>query len=209
MTPAAERWASYNDAQLARPVRPLCAELIRLAGPGRRRPAVDLGCGSGVETRALVAAGWTVTAVDSDATFRARISDLLDAVGGAGGVAGVVGVVGDVRTVPLPAAALVHSSLTLPFVPPAECDAVWARVRASLLPGGWIGVDLFGPRDDWRDVATMSFHDADAVERLVAGLDVVSVVEREWDARSYDGPEKHWHVLQVIARQPGSGDGTD
>lgn len=196
-TVGAEAWASYNDAQSKRPVRALCAELLRLAGDGGGRPAVDLGCGSGVETRALVAAGWQVTAVDSDATFRARVSDLL-----ADG--SVTGLVRDLCEVELPAAALVHSSMALPFVGPAAFDPVWARVRASLLPGGWLGVDLFGPRDDWRDGASLVFHERGDVEVLVDGLVDVQVEEREWDGPAHNGPVKHWHVVQVLARQPGT-----
>jgi len=191
----AAAWASYNDAQAARSVRPLCAELLRLAGDGDGRVALDLGCGSGVETRALVAAGWHVTAVDSDATFRARLVDLLSD-------GSLTGVVGDLRSVALPPAALVHSSLTLPFVPPADFAAVWTRVRAALLPGGWLGVDLFGPRDEWHGAAGLSFHDRAGLEALVEGLDDLRIEEREWDGPSHGGPDKHWHVVQVVARQP-------
>lgn len=50
-------WQSYNEAQPTRPVRPLTAALLEHAGDGNGRHAIDLGCGSGVETRALAAAG--------------------------------------------------------------------------------------------------------------------------------------------------------
>jgi trans-aconitate methyltransferase len=191
----AAAWASYNEAQAGRAVRPLCAELLRLAGPGRGRTALDLGCGAGVETRALVDAGWRVTAIDSDATVRARMSDLLQ-------TGAVEVLVRDLHSEPLPASDLVHSSRTLPFVRPTDFGAVWARIRTALLPGGWLGVDLFGPRDDWFGEAGLSFHDRATVEGLVAGLDDVRLEEREWDGPPHDGPDKHWHVIQVIARRP-------
>src|SRR3982750_3460898 len=68
-----EHWAEYNDSQRGREVRPLCAELIALAGDGAGRAAVDLGCGAGIETRALLRAGWRVHATDSAPGTRERV----------------------------------------------------------------------------------------------------------------------------------------
>jgi hypothetical protein len=48
-------WAEYNDSQRGREVRPLCSELIALAGDGAGRDAIDLGCGAGIETRVTAA----------------------------------------------------------------------------------------------------------------------------------------------------------
>jgi SAM-dependent methyltransferase len=103
-------WQDYNDAQMTRQPRPLTTRIIELAGPGDGRRAIDLGCGSGVETRALVAAGWHVTAVDADPSMPPRLADLV-----AGGL--VETVVADLRGAALPATDLVHGSLSLPFVP--------------------------------------------------------------------------------------------
>ncbi len=58
-------WADYNAAQADRPVRSLCLDAMALAGPGIGRQAIDLGCGAGKETLAMLRAGWNVHAVDS------------------------------------------------------------------------------------------------------------------------------------------------
>ena len=143
-------------------VRPLTAALLEHAGDGDGRRAVDLGCGSGVETRALVAAGWRVTAIDSDSSMPARLSDLVAS-------GSVEAVVSDIRDAQLPSAALVHSSLALPFVPVADFGPVWERIRRCLVPGGWLAVDLFGSRDDWRGTPDLNFHPRAGVDQLVAG----------------------------------------
>jgi SAM-dependent methyltransferase len=192
-----DTWRAYNDAQVGRAVRPATARLLELAGPGDGRPATDLGCGSGVETRALVAAGWRVTAVDADPAMPDRLADLV-----AGG--DVVPVVGDLRAVDLPPTALLHSSMTLPFVPAVDFFALWERVRRCLLPGAWLAVDLFGVRDDWYGARELSFHPRAGVDQLLAGLDVVAVEEDEHDAPSFGGAVKHWHVFHALARQPGT-----
>ena len=187
-------WQDYNDAQLDRPVRPLAARLLAQAGEGRGASALDLGCGSGVETRALVAAGWRVTAVDTDPAMPARLRDLVDS-------GDVTAVVGDVREIDLGRHALVHSSLTLPFVPRAEFAFVWERVRHSLAPGGWLGVDLFGLRDGWSTTPELNFHPRAGIDQLLAGFTDVDVVEEEWDGPAFNAAVKHWHVFRVTARR--------
>ena len=190
------RWTAYNDAQAGRPPRALCVELLRLTGAGRGRRALDLGAGAGVETRTLAGAGWRVVAVDVDRRLPARIADLVR--GGR-----VAAVVGDLQDVGLPPAALVHSSLTLSFTGPDSLDTLWRRIRASLVPGAWLGVDFFGPRDDWAEVPSLSILDRSSVEDLARGMDDVRIDEEEWDGPAHGGGVKHWHVVQVVARMPG------
>jgi trans-aconitate methyltransferase len=188
-------WADYNDAQVTRAVRPLAARLIERAGDGRGRPALDLGCGAGVETRALAAAGWHVSAVDSDPSMPQRLADLV--------ARGEVDpVVGDLREVSLGPAALVHSSLAVPFVPRSDFALLWDRLVGWLQPGGWLGIDLFGDRDDWSSTEELNFHDRGAVEALLSHLVDVEVLEEERDAPSFNGAVKHWHVFHLIARRP-------
>ncbi len=68
-----EHWATYNDDQRTRQPRPLCDELVALAGHGEGRQALDIGCGAGVETATLQRAGWRVHAIDSAPGTSARV----------------------------------------------------------------------------------------------------------------------------------------
>ena len=54
-------------------MRSLCLDAMALAGPGTGRQAIDLGCGAGKETLALLNGGWRVHAVDSLPDTRERL----------------------------------------------------------------------------------------------------------------------------------------
>ena len=47
----------------------------------------------------------------------------------------------------------------------------------------------------------MRFIDVDGVRGLVDGLELLALDEEDRDGDSFLGP-KHWHVFDVIARQP-------
>ena len=56
-------WSRFYRANVGRAPRPLFVEALALAAPqptGAPRQAVDLGCGDGTETLALLQHGWQV-----------------------------------------------------------------------------------------------------------------------------------------------------
>jgi trans-aconitate methyltransferase len=111
-------------------------------------------------------------------------------------------VIADLETLEeLPAADLVLSCATLPFVRREAFAPLWALIRASLQPGGVLAADLFGERDDWAG-SEGTYLARTEVDALLEGLEVVELAEEERDGRSFAGP-KHWHTFQVIARRPG------
>jgi len=196
------RWPAYNAAQRGRPVRDLCRRVLDLAGPGDGRLALDLGCGAGVETAAMLDAGWRVVALDP----APGTGDLVHAVvgpGDRGRLAVHEAGFADVSSLVRPAAVqLVHASYALPHVPRAVFDDAWRQVRAALSPGGWLAVDLFGDRDSWAGAPDETFLTRAEVGDLLAGLGVVVLDEVEEDGEAFSGP-KHWHTYAVVARAPG------
>ncbi|PWJ43655.1 Methyltransferase domain-containing protein [Quadrisphaera granulorum] len=182
-------WARYNAAQTGREPRELCRQVLALAGPGLGRTAIDLGCGAGVETRALLAAGWRVHAIDSAPDTRAVVTrtaadqDLsrltihhapfadLDA---------------------LPEADLVYAGYSLPYCDPSAFPRVWAAIRGALRPGGWFAGNFFGDHDSWAGTPGETYLSVDAVHALFEGLSVVSFVieDDDGDAFSLDPPRR-------------------
>jgi trans-aconitate methyltransferase len=190
-------WAGYYRWIEGRAVRPLLQRALTEYGevsPGAT--AVDIGCGDGTETRALLEAGFSVTAMDSaEASL-----DLLARLPETGSTLTLVHA--PMQDAELPAADLVFAALSLPFCPRPAFDALWSRVRGALRPGGLLACDLFGDRHDWASEGQGTFMTRAEVLDRVAGLDLRSLHEIEEEARTYRGPT-HWHDFQVVARNAG------
>ena len=193
------RWADYNAGQHGRTVRPLCRNLLAAAGAGRGRRSVDLGCGAGVETRALLEAGWLTLALDSDETALRRLAAEVPEPWRSS----LTVEVADLEALAvLPPADLVHAGYALPWVRPARFPSLWEVVRRALQPGGWLAVDLFGDRDSWAGRADVTCHSESAARGLFDGLDLVRFDIEDEDGEAFGGP-KHWHVFHVVARRGG------
>jgi hypothetical protein len=105
--------------------------------------------------------------------------------------------------VTFPSAHLIHAGYSVPFCVPSDFPGLWTGIRQALSPGGMFAGQLFGVRDSWAGGdSRMSFHSRDQVMGLVEGLEVLRLDEAEWDGKAMWGP-KHWHVYDVLARQPG------
>ena len=195
---SAERdFSAYNQAQRGRPVRPVAhrAVDIVLAREHAAPPvAVELGSGAGVEARFLAESSFHVHAIDGDPS----VEQLLEALGEAHGISPVIADLGTLEA--LPAADLVLSCATLPFVRQEAFTPLWETMREALRPGGVLAVDLFGEHDDWAGTEGTYLARAE-VDALLEGLEVLELTEEERDGRSFAGP-KHWHTFQVIARRP-------
>ncbi|MFJ4109605.1 class I SAM-dependent methyltransferase [Oerskovia enterophila] len=193
-----DHWAVYNAAQPGRAARELCQEVVSLAGPGAGRSAVDLGCGAGVETAALLGAGWRVHALDGEPTAPHLVRTT---TGGEEGAGLSVAVVPFAELPDLPPADLLYSGYALPYASPGDFPRVWAAIRRSLRPGAWLAVNLFGVNDSFAGTIEGTFLTREEAEALLDGLDVLAFREEDEDGPSFSGP-KHWHVFDVIARAP-------
>ena len=194
-------WIGYYDAQEGREPRELLTEVLRaFDADGRVGSAVDLGCGDGADSLALLERGWDVLSIDAqDDAIRRLRARLTDDV-----AARSTTVVSPMQVVDLPRADLVFASFSLPFCPPEAFPDLWARIRASLHPGGRFAGEPFGDRDTWASDPEMTFHDVDAARALFDGLELESFVEEDEDGEAFEGP-KHWHVFHLIAKRTDAG----
>jgi tellurite methyltransferase len=195
------RWHTYYAAQVGRTTRPVFDEVIARFGPeptGEQRYAVELGCGDGTESLALLSRGWRVLACDKQpeaiALLRDRVPpqhlDRLETR------------VAATEDLALPPCDLVYAGYTLPFIPPSRFAVAWQRIVQALRPGGRFAGQLFGDRDSWTVEPDMTFQTRVQALALLAPLEVEVFREREEDGNAFSGP-KHWHIFDIIARQRG------
>jgi SAM-dependent methyltransferase len=196
------QWVQYYQAVQGRPPRQLFLsalatfEAANFVAPGAL--AVDLGCGDGTETMALLAAGWQVLAVDQEP---AAIATLLAKVP-APWTPRLQTKVAHFQDIALPEASFIYAGVSLPFCMPEDFPAVWAGIIRALRPGGCFAGHFFGDRDDWRVRTTMTFLTAAAVRQLLDGFHIGYFNEFEDDWATALGEMKHWHVIEVVARLP-------
>jgi SAM-dependent methyltransferase len=188
-------WEAYYQRREGQPPRAtLLKALQRFSMPGT---AVDLGCGSGLDTLALLQRGWRVLAIDSEAQALVWLDKI---------VPNEVRDRLEVRqamfeTIDLPACDLVNASVSLPFCAPEQFDGVWSNIVAALGRNGRFAGHFFGDRDSWSDNPHMTFHTAAQVQTLLAAFTIEWLDEQEYEEKRPNGEWKHWHLFEVVARK--------
>jgi trans-aconitate methyltransferase len=191
--------AYYRKTQ-GRPARELLRGLLlRLEAEGiPPGDALDLGCGSGNESLALLERGWNVLAVDKEA---AAIEILLERVPPAQRPR-LRTEVADFEHAQLAPCDLIWSAQALPFCPPAQFSRVWTRILAALRPGAWLACDFFGRDNFMRHKTALSTHTLSDVRRLVASLELEYLVHERGRRLSPLCGVQPWQSISVIARKP-------
>jgi trans-aconitate methyltransferase len=196
-----DTWVRYYQAVQGRePRAPFLAALAAFEADGFDQTsgqAVDLGCGDGTETMALLARGWCVLAVDRELAAIERVLAALPEVARPRLETQVT----SFENAVLPPADFVYAGLSLPFCPPEHFPAIWERVVAAVRPGGRFAGHLFGERDSWNGDPTKTFHTAAEFQQRFAGFTIESLNEVENDRPTALGEPKHWHVYEVVARR--------
>jgi hypothetical protein len=184
---------------MGREPRPLFVRGMRLIDEAGVTPgqAIEVGFGDGEETLALLATGWRVLSIDSSPeaaeVLRPRVpAELVDRLELRSTAA---------EDTELPPFDLLYAGYSLPFLGADGLTRFWAHAVDRAIAGAYLVVNLFGTNDTWAGRHEMQFHQRAEVERLVDGLDVVVLDEKEEDGMSFLGP-KHWHTFDIVARRP-------
>lgn len=212
-------WPEYFDAVKGQPPRDTL--LRALAGfekeekphsesgaTRERNIALDIACGEGRDTRAMLERGWNVIAVDNHAEaivrtiaalspeWKARCAVLPLAMEEIAGDAalGLLNLNGGGLD-------LVNASFAIPFCDPDRFPALWLWIAKALRAGGRFSGQFFGDRDEWQCVRPKSHVSRAQLMELLAGYDVEHLDEVEKDGSDAMGGVKHHHVFHVVARK--------
>lgn len=195
-------WSDYYEKNEAREPRDALLGVLDLYDrPGR---AVDLGCGSGIDTLAMLHRGWRVVAIDAESEAIRRLrdrvpSELADRLETR---------VTPMEDVDLPSADLLHASFSLFFCDPDRFPDVWRRITGSLAGGGRFVGELLGDLDTWAPEDDISAFTESEARALFDGWTIERFEVEEEDGEACDGP-KHWHVFHAVAHTPAAGRAPD
>ena len=157
--------------------------------------AVDLGCGSGIDTVALVNAGWKVYAVDSTPDgFANIIAKLPESKRGSVECVQVC-----FEDMAIPEADLVYSVFSVPFCKPEFFDAFWDKIVKAIRPGGRFSGNLFGLKDEWAYMPDATFISKERLQVLFGDFEIEHFREQYSEGPSVLTPTKLWHLYDVIA----------
>lgn len=159
--------------------------------------AVDLGCGAGRDTIALLKYNWNVLAIDKEDT-EAIIKERLTKEEQER-FTFLKSVFGEMN---LPKTNLVVANFSLPFSKKEYFNLIWNKINNSLLKGGYFVGNFFGKKDSWvENKKNLIFLSENEVKDLFTDFELIQFNEIEKDAKIASGEEKHWHIYDIIAKK--------
>lgn len=192
-------WASYSKAvenQEAHDTVILALSSFSSEGKNTGQ-AIDLGCGSGRDSKQLLRSGWHVFAVD-------QCEDALDLLRNAqnGWQAGQLQTYsGQMQDAPLPEADLINAGVSLPFCPPDKFEQLWKNICQSLKAGGRFSGHFFGKNDDWAVSKSMSFFSAEELKQLFADFELEHYNEILGPVPIVPSGFRYGHIFEIVARK--------
>lgn len=199
-----ETWRAYYGYMVGQPPRETVVfALDKFAAEGlpeSERSAVDMGCGEGRDTVAILRQGWRVFAFDGTPEGIDRLQSRPDLTPEMR--EHLTTAVMRFEAAEIPPARLINAAYSLPFCPREVFPELWQKILDSLLPGGRFSGQFFGDQDTWAVAGRVTFQTRAEVEELLAPLVVEHFVEEERDGTTANGSAKHWHVFHIVARKP-------
>jgi tellurite methyltransferase len=194
-------WNSHYNKLNERQLQPSSTlqkalSLFKEAEPGKKN-ALDLGCGTGIDTLELLRKNWKVTAIDTQPNalnqlkqnafpfFDFRLQLIYNSFEG----------------IDFPSVNLINASFSLPFCKPINFEDMWANITNAIQKEGRFAGHFFGVNDSWATNSKMTFLNEKQVLHLFDSFTVEWMEECEKDGNTIGGKKKHWHVFHVVAKK--------
>lgn len=157
---------------------------------------IDLGCGAGNDTIYLIKNGWKVTAIDREDTEKIIRNYLNEEEQNS-----LEFEVQDFKNVILKPCNLLVANLSLSFCKRDYFNELWNKIVNSISKDGYFVGNFFGKNDTWANRPNMTFFSKEDVMNLFTSFEIIDFNEVERDGKTALGVEKHWHILNVIAKK--------
>lgn len=195
-------WRPYYEKTQNHPPDPTLEFAQSRVSADLPKIAIDCGCGAGRNTELLRKRDFEVFAFDLDDEAITICSKRFEKDSGAHFT------IDSFQSFEYPRASLTVASYSLFFCPAEEFDESWQRIRSSLISGGVFYGTFLGPKDSWaigggaqNGTLPVISHTENEVRTLFDGFEIEGFDERNFDSKTVNGSEKHWHTYSVIAKR--------
>jgi tellurite methyltransferase len=158
--------------------------------------AIDVGFGKGIDSIALLSAGWRLTAIDKEQEAVDHLKQMVSP----DYAARLTVIHKPFEEVVLPPVMLVNATFSLPFCAPQHFPMLWKNILFALQPGGRFAGHFFGTEDSWSAREDMTFHTPARLQELFTGFSIEQLEETKREGNTITGTVKHWHVYHIVAQ---------
>lgn len=163
--------------------------------------ALDLGCGALKDSKFLINCGFIVDAVDKEAAVKLLAKDLIMLK--PKGAINVIIADYNEHDLGKDKYLIVNAQNTLSFNDEKNIKQLIDKIHKALKKKGLFVGSLFGPKDYWakKRKEKMSFYNSRQAKQLLTHFEILEIWESESDRKTALGTEKHWHVIDFIAKK--------
>lgn len=157
---------------------------------------IDLGCGAGNDSIFLIKNGWKVIAIDKEDTEKIIRENLNKEE-----QEYLKFEKQDFENINLKSCNLLVANFSLSFCNRNTFDNLWNKIVSSISKEGYFVGNFFGKKDTWSSRTNMTFFNKEEVQELFSSFEMIDFSEIEKDSKTALGKEKHWHIINVIAKK--------
>lgn len=185
-----KNWTDYQNRTYNNDA---CKLLVYFLDNYKINYAIDLGCGGGNESVYMLKKGIKVTAIDRQLNKNYILDRLSDKE-----KQNITFIEKDFESVELKSTDAVTAFFSIPFCNPKVFECLWDKIYNSINEGGYFVGQLFGNRDEWKDVPSINTFSIDEVKQYLKRYNVLKLEEIEYVRES---DNKKWHYYNIIAKK--------